>query len=51
MRRSNLGLVIGIRAAEDATALRSHGAYVVVADLTEVRLQDRRPGATGVVWA
>jgi alpha,alpha-trehalase len=48
-RAGNFGLVIGIGTAEHATALRAHGAHAVVADLAEVRLEDRRPGATVAV--
>ena len=48
-RAGSFGLVIGIGAAEDAAALRAHGAHAVVADLAEVRLEDRRPGATVAV--
>lgn len=48
-RAGSFGLVIGIGAAEHARALRAHGAHAVVADLAEVRLEDRRPGATVAV--
>jgi beta-phosphoglucomutase-like phosphatase (HAD superfamily) len=48
-RAGSFGLVIGIGAAEHATALRAHGAHAVVADLAEVYLEDRRPGATVAV--
>jgi beta-phosphoglucomutase family hydrolase len=48
-RAASFGLVIGIGAAEHAAALRAHGAHAVVADLAEVRLEDRRPGATVAV--
>jgi beta-phosphoglucomutase family hydrolase len=48
-RAGNFGLVIGIGAAEHATALRANGAHAVVADLAEVRLEDRRPGASVAV--
>lgn len=44
-RSGGFGLVIGIGAGEHAAALRSRGAHAVVADLAEVRLEDRRPGA------
>jgi alpha,alpha-trehalase len=48
-RAGSFGLVIGIGAAEHAAALLAHGAHAVVADLAEVRLEDRRPGATVAV--
>jgi alpha,alpha-trehalase len=40
-RRAGLGLVVGIGAGEHAAQLRASGADVVVADLAEVRLEDR----------
>ncbi len=48
-RAGSFGVGIGIGAAEHATALRAHGAHAVVADLAEVHLEDRRPGATVAV--
>jgi len=48
-RAGSFGLGIGTGAAEHATALRAHGAHAVVADLAEVHLEDRRPGATVAV--
>jgi trehalose 6-phosphate phosphatase len=44
-RAAGFGLVVGVGAAEHATELRARGAHVVVADLAEVQLEGRRPGA------
>jgi beta-phosphoglucomutase family hydrolase len=44
-RAGGFGQVVGVGAAAQAAALRARGAHAVVADLTEVHLQGRRPGA------
>jgi alpha,alpha-trehalase len=44
-RAGGFGLVVGVGHAEHAAALRARGAHAVVADLAEVKLEGRRPGA------
>lgn len=40
-RRGRFGLVVGVGAADQAERLRAHGAHVVVADLSAIRLAPR----------
>jgi beta-phosphoglucomutase-like phosphatase (HAD superfamily) len=44
-RAGGFGRIIGVGVAEHARALRAHGAHAMVADLAEVWLEGRRPGA------
>ena len=44
-RAGGFGFVVGVGAAEHAAVLRARGAHAVVADLAEVRLEGREPGA------
>ncbi|HJU16892.1 MAG TPA: beta-phosphoglucomutase family hydrolase [Stellaceae bacterium] len=50
-RAGGFGLVIGIDRADQAEALRAHGADVVVADLSEVELRPERTAPAGAARA